>query len=100
MLCKRLIKIFHVKQLTGLVPVFLLSIYKNYVNLYNEDKKGGFDMEIIDITNLVGTVGFPIFVAVWLLWKSDRTEKRTQEILVELKLSINKLCERINGAGG
>ncbi len=57
-------------------------------------------MEIIDITNLVGTVGFPIFVAVWLLWKSDRTEKRTQEILVELKLSINKLCERINVAGG
>lgn len=54
-------------------------------------------MEFEQMTQLITTVGFPIFVAIWLLWKSDRTEKRTQEILLELKNSINRLCDRING---
>jgi len=54
-------------------------------------------MEFEQALQVISTVGFPIFVAVWLLWKSDRTEKRTQEILIELKVSINKLCDRING---
>lgn len=56
-------------------------------------------MEIKDISQLVASLGFPIFVAIWLLWKSDKTEKRTQDILLELKISINKLCDRINGGG-
>lgn len=52
---------------------------------------------ITEMIEVIGTVGFPIFVAVWLLWKSDKTEKRTQEILMELNVSIIKLWERLDG---
>jgi len=49
-------------------------------------------MEMLQVTELIASLGFPIFVAVWMLWRADKTEKRTQEILAELTLSINKLC--------
>lgn len=53
-------------------------------------------MEINEIMNLISSVGFPIFVAVWLLWKSDKTDKRTQEVMMELKRSIDKLFIRLS----
>jgi len=50
------------------------------------------DQTIVDLViKLISTVGFPIFVAVWLLWRSDRKEERTQEILQEIKLAIQEL---------
>ena len=43
---------------------------------------------------IISSVGFPIFVAVWLLWKSEKTEKRTQELLMELKNAIDSMVRR------
>lgn len=46
--------------------------------------------------DLIGSVGFPIFVAVWLLWKDNRREvnitqalDRNTKVLEELKVIIS-----------
>ena len=57
-------------------------------------------MELTQIMEVIGSVGFPIFVAVWMLWRVDKVEKRTQEILTELTLSIKKLCLRLDEGRG
>ncbi len=50
-------------------------------------------MDINVITNLISSIGFPIFVAVWLLLRSDKREAETQAILVDLKNVIVNLSE-------
>lgn len=40
------------------------------------------------IAPLIGNLGFPIFVAVWLLWRSDR-------ILRELTLAVRELTATV-----
>lgn len=49
-------------------------------------------MEMELITTIIGNLGFPIFVSIWLLFKMNTQEKRTQELLYELKIAIEKLC--------
>jgi len=54
-------------------------------------------MDINVITNLISSIGFPIFVAVWLLLRSDKREQETQEILTDLKaviISLTENCKR------
>lgn len=53
-------------------------------------------MDAATTIQIISTVGFPIFVAVWMLWRLDRTEKRSQEILLELKIALITLCERLS----
>lgn len=53
-------------------------------------------MDISQMVQLISNIGFPIFVAVWLLWRSDQKEEQTQVILTELKAAIDKLCEKMN----
>ena len=53
-------------------------------------------MDISQMVQLISNIGFPIFVAVWLLWRSDQKEEQTQVILAELKAAIDKLCEKVN----
>ncbi len=57
-------------------------------------------MEVEVIMQLISTLGFPIFVSVWLLLRSDKMEKRTQELLIELKVSIDKLNTSFNHQRG
>lgn len=57
-------------------------------------------MEVEVIMQLISTLGFPIFVSVWLLLRSDKMEKRTQELLIELKVSIDKLNASFNHQRG
>jgi hypothetical protein len=54
------------------------------------------------ITNLIGSVGFPIAVAIWLLWEMrNEREKRHEEqaewveLLTELKGSVQSNTEVI-----
>lgn len=53
-------------------------------------------MDMSQMVQVISNIGFPIFVAVWLLWRSDQKEQQTQVILTELKAAIDRLCEKMN----
>lgn len=51
-------------------------------------------MEIDAFLTAISTVGFPIFVACWTLYTSDKRQQETNNILTELKLAIQKLTDK------
>lgn len=53
-------------------------------------------MEMEIITELISTVGFPIFVSIYLLIYMKRETQQTREILIKLESTINKLCLLVN----
>ncbi len=59
-------------------------------------------MELKEITQLIRDLGFPIFVAAWLLLRVDKVLEhiknhmtREEGLLVGLRESIDKLHERL-----
>jgi hypothetical protein len=48
--------------------------------------------DLTTITNLIQNMGFPIFVCIWLLFRSDKKEEATQAILLDLKTAITNFC--------
>lgn len=40
---------------------------------------------------IVSTLGFPIFVAIWLLWREDKRQKEFIEVQRELINTMNEL---------
>ncbi len=49
------------------------------------------------LTQVVSQVGFPIFVAVWLLWKGEQQNQAIVSALNELKIAVTVLSEKIGG---
>lgn len=47
------------------------------------------------VTQIISQIGFPIFVAVWLLWKGDQQNRQIVEALNELKTAVMLLSEKI-----
>lgn len=48
-----------------------------------------------DISQFIANLGFPIFVAVWMLYKSGKDNERINETINELKNAINILTSEI-----
>lgn len=44
-----------------------------------------------DISQFIANLGFPIFVAVWMLYKSSKDNESMMETINELKVAINML---------
>lgn len=44
-----------------------------------------------EIMQFISTLGFPIFVAVWMLYKSSKDNEKMTETINELKNAINLL---------
>lgn len=44
-----------------------------------------------DIVNFISNLGFPIFVAVWMLYKSSKDNEKMTETINELKNAITLL---------
>lgn len=55
-------------------------------------------MDINNIAQLISQMGFPIFVAVWLLWKGDQQNRQIVEALNDLKTAVMLLTEKIDSA--
>jgi hypothetical protein len=47
------------------------------------------------IIEIINQVGFPIFVAIWMLVKDQAEKKQTREVLNDLKEAINSLREKM-----
>jgi hypothetical protein len=46
------------------------------------------------IKDFISTLGFPIFVAVWMLWRDSKRMEKLTEVIKELKLAIDLLIAR------
>ena len=53
-------------------------------------------MDTQAIISIIGNLGFPIFVAVWMLYKSSKDSEDMRGAINELKDAINVLTEKIN----
>lgn len=52
-------------------------------------------MDISAITNFISTLGFPIFMAVWLLIKDSKADTERKEQIKELKTAIDNNTKSI-----
>ena len=48
-----------------------------------------------DIANFISNLGFPIFVAVWMLYKSSKDNERITSTINDLKNAITILTSEI-----
>lgn len=44
-----------------------------------------------EISQFISNVGFPVFVAVWMLYKSSKDNEKMMDMINELKNAINLL---------
>lgn len=52
-------------------------------------------MNMNDITTIIANLGFPIFVAVWMLYKSSKDNERMTATINDLKNAITILTSEI-----
>jgi len=52
-------------------------------------------MDIQIITQLVSSLGFPIFVAIYLLNREDKTIEKLTEVISQNTLAIQKLLDKL-----
>ncbi len=53
-------------------------------------------MDMTEITQIIGNLGFPIFVAVWMLYKSSSDSADMRSAISELKEAIVILTDKLN----
>ena len=46
-------------------------------------------LAIMDIAQIIATVGFPAFVAIWLLYYGKKQQEDLRDALTELKLEVH-----------
>lgn len=47
------------------------------------------------IANFISQVGFPIFVAVWMLYKTSKDSEETRSAITDLKIAITTLTSEV-----
>lgn len=53
-------------------------------------------MDMTGITQIIANLGFPIFVAVWMLYKSSNDSADMRTAISELKEAIMVLTEKLD----
>ena len=56
-------------------------------------------MDMTEITEINGNLGFPIFVAVWMLYKSSSDSADMRSAISELKEAIVVLTDKLDNDG-
>ena len=56
-------------------------------------------MDMTEITQIIGNLGFPIFVAVWMLHKSSTDSADMRSAISELKEAIVVLTDKLDNDG-
>lgn len=56
-------------------------------------------MDIQAITTMIGSLGFPIVIALILIWYIKEEQDKMRETLGELKTAITRLIDRIDKLG-
>jgi hypothetical protein len=50
-----------------------------------------------DFISVINNVGFPIFVALYMLIQGTKENKQTRETIEKLTIAVEKLCTKIEG---
>ena len=53
-------------------------------------------MDMTEITQIIGNLGFPIFVAIWMLYKSSSDSTDMRSAISELKEAIVVLTDKLD----
>lgn len=53
-------------------------------------------MDMGSVQNIISSVGFPIFVAVWMLYKTSKDSEALKDTVGELKNAITELTTLLN----
>lgn len=48
-----------------------------------------------DLANFISSIGFPIFVAVWMLYKTSKDSQEMRESINELKNAITSMTSEV-----
>lgn len=56
-------------------------------------------MNMTEITQIIGNLGFPIFVAVWMLYKSSNDSADMRSAISQLKEAIVVLTDKLDNDG-
>lgn len=56
----------------------------------------GVMMDVEMIQTMISTIGFPIFVAVWMLYKTSKDSEKMDESIQELKNAITQLTTLVS----
>lgn len=48
-----------------------------------------------DVSQFITNIGFPIFVAVWMLYKTSNDSKAMNDAINDLKIAITQLTDQI-----
>lgn len=56
-------------------------------------------MDMTEITQIIGNLGFPIFVAVWMLYKSSSDSADMRSAISQLKEAIVILTDKLDNDG-
>lgn len=56
-------------------------------------------MDMNAVQTIISTVGFPIFVAVWMLYKSSKDSEKMSETIDDLKNAITELTAILTKTG-
>ena len=52
------------------------------------------------LVDIIQSIGFPMFVAGWLMLRSDKKEAETKEALQKIEIAITRMCERLPRVNG
>lgn len=58
------------------------------------------DVDLTGMSGMIANLGFPIFVAVWLLWKSHKDTQVIQDSINKLENAIIELSSYIKSLKG
>lgn len=58
------------------------------------------DVDVTGLSGMIANLGFPIFVAVWLLWKSHKDTAIIQDSINKLENAIIELSSYIKSLKG
>lgn len=50
----------------------------------------------LDPVAIIGTLGFPIFVTIWFMYRNEKVLERNTEAINALKEILIELCEKVN----
>lgn len=56
-------------------------------------------MDMQTVVSFINSVGFPIFVAIYMLVTASKQNQQTIEALNELKIAVNKLTDKLEENG-
>ena len=56
-------------------------------------------MDMNAVQTIISTVGFPIFVAVWMLYKSSNDSEKMSETIDDLKNAITEMTAILTKSG-